>query len=198
MESFVTWPTTWPVLRLFSRNPLIRTSDRIDAAVATLAVVVVVIAAACAGALGTMVYDVRAHTYLEQAHTRHPVAAIAVEDSKTTVTPETTTSTVHARWQVNGTERAEVLGCDEDVKAGDPLQVWIDDHGNRVDPPTSIACAGIDAIAVAIAAWLSVVLAVTLVVAAARIHTNRTRDAQWEREIRCLVDDDGGRTNSSQ
>jgi hypothetical protein len=29
-------------------------------------------------------------------------------------------------------------------------------------------------------------------------HANRMRDAQWEQDIRCLVDDDGGRTNTSQ
>jgi hypothetical protein len=198
MESFAIQPTTWPVLRLFSRNPLVRTSDRLEGAVVTLAVLVVVIAAACAGALGTMVYDARAQTYLAQAQTRHPAVAIAVENSKTTVMPETTTCTVHVRWQANGTDHAEVLGCDADVKAGDPLRVWVDALGNRVDPPTSLACAGIDAVGVAIVAWLSALLVVTLMVAAARGHLNRKRDAQWEREIRCLVDDSGGRTSSSQ
>ena len=62
MESFVIRPTTWPVLRLFSRNPLIRTSDRIEAAAAALAGLLIVIAAACAGVIGTMIH-------------RHPVTA---------------------------------------------------------------------------------------------------------------------------
>jgi hypothetical protein len=57
MESFVIRPTTWPVLRLVSRNPLIRTSDRVEAAVAALAVLLVVVAAACAGVAGTMIHD---------------------------------------------------------------------------------------------------------------------------------------------
>ncbi|MBO0880502.1 MAG: hypothetical protein J2P17_09180, partial [Mycobacterium sp.] len=162
MERFVIRPMTWPVLRLFSRNPLLRASDRIDAAVVALAILAVVIAAACAGVLGTMVYDTRAQTYRAEAQTRHPVPAIAVEDSKTTAMPDATVSTVHARWHANGADHADVLGCDEGVKAGDPLQVWVDAHGNRVDAPTSIACAGIDAASVAMVAWLSAVLAVTL------------------------------------
>ena len=62
MESFVIRPMTWPVLRLFSRNPLIRSCDRIETAVVTLAVSLVVIAAACAGVIGTMIH-------------RHPVTA---------------------------------------------------------------------------------------------------------------------------
>ena len=62
MESFVIRPMTWPVLRLFSRNPLMRTSDRIEAAAAALAGLLIVIAAACAGVIGTMIH-------------RHPVTA---------------------------------------------------------------------------------------------------------------------------
>jgi hypothetical protein len=197
MENFVIRPMTWPVLRLFSRNPLVRTSDRVETAVVTLAALVVVIAAACAGVLGTMVHDAKTQSYLEQTQTRHAVVAIAVEGSKTAVVPETAASTVYARWQANGIDHADVLGWDYAVKAGDQLQIWVNADGNRVDPPTPIARAGTDAVIVAIVAWLSVVLAVTQVVAWVRIRTTRAREAQWERDIRCLIDD-GGRTNSSQ
>jgi hypothetical protein len=69
MESFVIRPTTWPVLRLFSRNPLMRNSDRIEAAAAALAGLLIVIAAACAGVIGTMIHDTETQNYLEQART---------------------------------------------------------------------------------------------------------------------------------
>src|ERR1700738_2297944 len=98
MESFVIRPMTWPVLRLFSRNPLMRTSDRIEAAVVTLAGLLVVVAAACAGVIGAMIHDAEAQNYLEQAQTRHAVVAIAVDDSKPAVSSETTASRVYARW----------------------------------------------------------------------------------------------------
>jgi hypothetical protein len=193
----------WPVLRLFSRGPMVRTIDRVEAAVVMLAALVVVSAAACAGALGTMVHDTRVQTYIEQAKTRHPVMAIAVEDSKNTTTPdtpetpETTDSTVYARWQANGTDRASVLSWDEDVKAGDPLRIWVDADGNRVSQPSPTSRAVTDAVSVAIVAWLSVVLAVTGVVSAVRTHTRCTRDTQWEQELRCLFEGEGC-TNSPQ
>ncbi len=44
MESFVIRPMTWPVLRFFSRSPLMRTTDRVEAAVAALAIAQVVAA----------------------------------------------------------------------------------------------------------------------------------------------------------
>ena len=77
MQNFVIRPMTWPVLRLFSRSPLIRVSDRIEAAVVTLAVLFVVIATACAGVAGTMINDVQAQKYLEQQQTRHAIVARA-------------------------------------------------------------------------------------------------------------------------
>jgi hypothetical protein len=201
MDSFVIRRRMRPVVRLFGSDPLIRTSDRIEAAVIALAALVVVIAAACAGALGTMVHDARAQMYVEQAKTRHPVMAIAVEDSTTTITPEstpqTTASTVYARWQAHGTDHAGVLGCDEDVKMGDRLQIWVDGEGNRVSEPSPISRAVTDAVSVAIVAWLSVVLAVAGGISAVRAHASSARDAQWEHAIRCLFDGEGC-TNSPQ
>jgi hypothetical protein len=198
MESFVIRPMTWPVLRLFSRNPLMRTSDRIEAAVATLAGLLVVVAAACAGVIGTMIHDTETQNYLEQARTRHALVANAVDDSKPAASPETTVSTVLARWQVNGVDHADSLGWGYTVKAGDPLQIWVDDDGNRVDQPTPIARAAMDALTAAVVGWSIMALAAAQVVATVRAHIHRMRDAQWEREIRCLIHDDGGQSNRSQ
>jgi hypothetical protein len=198
MKSFVIRPMTWPVLRLFNRNPLIRTTDRIETAVVTLAVLLVVIAAACAGALGTVIHDTEAQNYRQQAQTRHAVVATAVADSKPAASSETTASTVYARWQLKGADHADVLGWDYAVKAGEPLQIWVDADGNRVDRPTPVARAVTDALTAAVVGWVIVVLAAAQVVCAVRAHANRMRDTQWDRDIRCLVDEDGGRTNRSQ
>ncbi len=198
MESFVIRPTTWPVLRLFSRNPLIRTSDRIETAVVTLAAILVVMAAALAGMLGTVIHDSETQKFLQQAQSRHAVVASAVEDSKPEVSAGAMAFTVAARWQANGIDHADVFGWDSAVKAGEPLRIWIDADGKRVSRPTPVERAVADALSAAVVGWLIVVLAATQVVCAVRAHANRMRDAQWEKDIRCLVDEDGGRTNRSQ
>lgn len=198
MESFVIRPMTWPALRLFSRNPLIRTSDRLETAVVTLAVVLVVIATACAGVLGTMIHDNQTQKYLEQARMRHAVVATAVDDSELAVSPETAAYTVQAQWRLNGIDHADLLGWSNSVKAGDPLQIWFDDHGQRVDQPSPVERAAVDALTAAVIGWLIVVAAAAQVVMIMRAHAGHIRNAQWERDIRSLVDDDGGRTNRSQ
>ena len=121
MESFVIRPMTWPVLRLFSRNPLMRTSDRIEAAVATLAGLLIVIAAACAGVIGTMIHDTETQNYLQQARTRHALVAKAVDDSKPAASTETTASTVHA----HGRSTALITPtCSAGITPSKPVSRW--------------------------------------------------------------------------
>jgi uncharacterized membrane protein YqjE len=197
MEYFLIRPTTWPVLRLFSRNPLMRTTDRVEAAVAALAVLLVVIAAACAGVIGTMIHDIESQNFREQARTRHVLVAKAVDDSKSAAPGETKASVVQARWNVNGVDHTGVVVTQYAIKGVGALQIWVDGDGNRVDPPTPIARAAMDALSVAVVGWSVVAMAGAEVVAAVRTHLTRVRNNQWEIEIRSLVEDDGGRTNHS-
>jgi hypothetical protein len=198
MESFVIRPMTWPVLRLFSRNPLIRTSDRIEAAVGALALLLVVVTAVCAGVIGTMIHDAQTQNYLEQAPTRHVLIAEAVDDSTPTGSADSTATTVHARWQVNGMNHFDAIASQGAVKAVAPLQIWVDGAGNLVDRPTPVARADRDAWTAALVGWLIVAVALAHVVATVHAHVKRMQNAQWDREIRSLVEDDGGRRNSSQ
>jgi hypothetical protein len=186
----------WWVLRACGRNPLVRRIDRLEVLIVALGIFLVVVAAACAGALGTAVHDARSRVYIAQAQTRHTVIASAIDDSTVVLGVDHNMATrVNARWQVNGTEHTGSLNWDHAVKTGDPLTIWVDRDGNRVDAPTPISQAGVDAVAVAYVAWQSVVLAAAVLICWGRSRLDRRRDSAWERDIRCLIDDDGGRTN---
>jgi hypothetical protein len=186
----------WWVLRACGRNPLVRRIDRLEVLIVALGIFLVVVAAACAGALGTAVHDARSRVYIAQAQTRHTVTASAIDDSTVVLGVDDNMATrVNARWQVNGTEHTGSLNWDHAVKTGDPLTIWVDRDGNRVDAPTPISQAGVDAVAVAYVAWQSVVLAAAVLICWGRSRLDRRRDSAWERDIRCLIDDDGGRTN---
>ena len=98
---------------------------------------------------------------------------------------------MNARWQVDGTEHTGSLTMDHAVKTGDPLMIWVDRDGDRVDAPTPTSQAGVDAVGVAYAAWQAVVLAAAGLVCWGRSRLDRRRDSAWERDIRCLIDDGG-------
>jgi hypothetical protein len=184
----------WWVLRACGRNPLVRGIDRLELLIVALGILFVLAAAACAGALGTAVHDARTRVYVEQAQTRHTVTARAIDVS--TIVPRANGSTatmVNARWQVKGTQRIGTISVDGGVKIGDPLTIWVDRDGARVDPPTPTSRAGVEAVGVAYAAWQAVGLAVTGLVRWGRSHLDGRRDSAWEHDIRCFIHDDSGR-----
>jgi hypothetical protein len=183
------------VLRACGRNPLVRGIDRLELLIIAVGILVLV-AAALAGALGTAVHDARSRVYIAQAQTRHAVTARATEDSTLVLRVDDSTATrVNARWQVDGTEHTGSLSWDHVVKTGDPLMIWVDRNGDRVVAPAPVSQAAADAIGVAYVAWQAVVLVVAGLVCLGRANLDRRRDSALERDIRCLIDDDGGRTN---
>jgi disulfide bond formation protein DsbB len=187
----VTW-WRWRLAQARGRNPLVRTSDRIEVAVMALAVAFSLFSLPIAGAIGTAVHEDRAHVYAEQQHDRHRVAATATADS--TSSPKGPV-TVAARWQLGDVENAGALTSDTPVNEGSSVDIWVDRNGRHVSAPAPSWQAGVDAVGAAMAFWLSVAAAAALVVALVRRLLRRTRYAGWNRDIANLVHDDGGRTN---
>jgi hypothetical protein len=186
----------WRVLRACGRNPLVRGIDRLELLIVALGILVALVSVACAGALGTAIHDARSRVYIEQAQTRHTLTATAMEDSTIVFGIDGSTATsVHARWQVDGTEHTGTLNWYHAVKTDDPLTIWVNRNGDCVDPPTPPSQAVDDAVGIAYLAWQTVALATAGLVCWGRSHLDRRRDSTWERDIRCLIDDDGGRTN---
>src|SRR3954453_14649250 len=127
----------WRGLRASGRNPLGRVIARVELFIVALGILVALVSVACAGALGTAVHDARSRVYIAQAQTRHTLTATATKDSAIVLRSDDSTATrVNARWQVDGTEHAGTFNWDHAVKVGDPLTIWVDSNGDRVDPPT--------------------------------------------------------------
>jgi hypothetical protein len=185
----------WWVLRACGRNPLVRGIDRLELFIIALGFLVVLTAAACAGALGTAVHDTRSREHIEQVQTRHTVIARAIDDSTIVASDDgsTTATRVNVRWQVDGTDRTDGLTVQDAVKTGDPLTIWVDGRGNRVGAPAPTSRAGADAVGVAYLAWQAVALAAAGLVRWGCSHLDGRRDAAWEHDIRCLINDDSGR-----
>jgi len=179
----------WWLLRAWRRrNPLVRTSDRIELFIVALGILIAMVATACAGALGTAVHEARSHVYLAEARTRHTLIARVAEDSTTVIGfRQHAVTYVHARWQLDGIEHAGALTIDGPVKTGDPLLIWVDRDGNRVDAPTPTSRAGADAVGVAYAVWQAVLFAVAGLICGGRAFLDRRRISGWERDIRSLA-----------
>lgn len=123
----------WPILlRLWGRDPLVRTTDRVEALVLVLAVVVSLLSAPIAAAVGTAVHDSSRHLYAEQAHTRHTVAATVTDVPASQQALRISTITVTARWSAAGAEHNGAVKTKPATKTVDPIEIWVDNDGAKV------------------------------------------------------------------
>jgi hypothetical protein len=190
METFAIDPRRWRIARIFGRNPLLRRADRIEAAVMVVTLLASLVAVPLAGVVGAVAYGARAHLYAQEAHERHLVTGTVADarraDSGITV--------VQARWPVAVGERTGTVQLSAPAKAGERIELWVDKDGTPSPPPTPAWHAVADGLGIAVATALMVAVGMASLVAGIRSRLDRMRDAQWDREISCLVDD-GGRTN---
>jgi hypothetical protein len=100
------------------------------------------------------------------------------------------------RWRVDGVDHTQILKVDPEAKVGDQVDIWVDGSGNRVAAPVPMSQAGIDALVVASASWLVMMAGVAGLSALVRAGVTRRRNISWDRELRTLVNNGGGRTGS--
>ncbi|KKC04730.1 hypothetical protein AWC17_26500 [Mycobacterium nebraskense] len=184
METFTLDPRCWRVARVLGRNPLLRRTDRIEALVILVALVVSLVAVPVAGVVGAVTYGARDRVYTQEAHQRHRVMATVadarVEDLGVTV--------VQAKWPGPNGERRGTLELMEHAKAGGTIEIWVDGDGNPVVPPTPTWLAAGEAVGVAVVTALAVTLVMAALVAVVQSRLDRARDALWERDIKFLAE----------
>ncbi|MGH3554427.1 MAG: Rv1733c family protein [Mycobacterium sp.] len=188
MDTFTLRISWGPFARLFGRNPLVRASDRVEALVVVLAVVVSLLAVPIAAAVGTAVHDSRRHLYAEQAQTRRMVTATVIDDGVAR-TPRSKTMTVRVRWFAAGAEHTGAVKTRQTVKPGDSIDIWVDQDGSQVGPPMRTAVH--EAVAAALAVWLGVATAAAALIAAIRAVLNHMRHTRWQHDFDKLVGDGG-------
>jgi beta-lactamase regulating signal transducer with metallopeptidase domain len=193
MDTFTVRLPRWTVLlRLAGRDPLVRTTDRIEALVLVLAVAVSLLAAPIAAAVGTAVYDSSRHIYAEQAHTRHTVAATVTDvPASQQILRTGTTTTVSARWTAAGAEHTGTVKAQSTAKAGDTLEIWVDDNGAQVPAPAPTSRAAAEAAMGALVIWICAAAIAATLLAVTRAVCDRIRFTRWQHDLDNLVGNDG-------
>ncbi|MCV7221509.1 hypothetical protein H7I95_11395 [Mycolicibacterium elephantis] len=190
----VRWPRG-PIRWLFSRNPLVRGVDRLEAVIVLITASVALMAVPVAGAVGTAVHDSRSQVYAQQAQSRHPWTATVTGDAISADELDITagipamprqTITVPARWVVDGSEHRGMVNAAPTVALGDRVDIWIDDDGRLVGEPAPQSRAPAEAVAAALGVWLGITAGVAVVGAFARVALNHARDARWQYDIDSL------------
>jgi hypothetical protein len=193
MNTFTVRLPRWPVLlRLRGRDPLVRTTDRIEALVVVLAVVVSLLAIPIAAAVGTAVYDSRRQAYAEQADTRHTVPATVTDIPASQQILRTGTITVPARWTADGAEHTGAVEAQSTTKTGDTVEIWVDHNGAKVPAPTPTTRAAVEAATGALVIWISVAAIAATLSTLTRAVCDRIRFAGWQHDLDSLVGNGDG------
>ena len=190
METFTIDPRRWRIGRIFGRNPLLRRADRVEAVVMLVALLASLIAIPLAGVVGAVAYGARAHLYAQEAQQRHLVTGPAADAKRT----DPGTAAARAGWPATVGKRTGTLQPSTPAGTGESTELWVDKDGMPSPPPTPTWHAVADGLGIAVATALMVALGIASLVAGVRSRLDRTRDAQWDRELRSLVDG-GGRAN---
>ena len=197
MDTFTVRLPRWPILlRLLGRDPLVRTTDRIEALVLVLAVVVSLLAAPIAAAVGSEVHDSRGHLYAEQAHTRHIVVATVTDVPASQQVLRTGTITVPVRWSAAGAEHTGEVMAQWTTKTGDSIEIWVDNDGAQVPVPTPTIFAAVEAVTGALVIWMCVAAAVATLFTVIRAVCDRIRFTGWQHDLDSLVGHGDGHTTN--
>ncbi|WP_068187509.1 hypothetical protein [Mycobacterium sp. UM_CSW] len=175
------------LVRLFGRNPLVRSTDRVEALLLVFAFVVSIIALPVAAAVGTAVHDSRSRVYAAQAQTHQKATATITGDPRADRNLSSPTVTAPARWVVAGDEHAGLVVVDRATKPGERVDIWVDEQGLPVGKP--VFSAKDEAVATGTAIWFGVVIGAAVLFGMARIFLDRKRHAGWQRDFDRMVGD---------
>ena len=193
MDTFTVRLPRWPILlRLWGRDPLVRTTDRVEALVLVLAVVVSLLSAPIAAAVGTAVHDSSRHLYAEQAHTRHTVAATVTDVPASQQALRISTITVTARWSAAGAEHTGAVKAQSTTKTGDTVEIWVDDNGAQAPAPTPTTRAAVEVATGALVIWISVAAIAATLSTLTRAVCDRIRFTGWQHDLDSLVGNGDG------
>ena len=176
----------------FDRNPLRRGTDRVEAALRLVMMILLVVAVPIAAVAAGRQAD---HLALNQAHAEqaanHLVTAALLRDAPATGIPDPYTSIqtvwVPARWQPPGqpSRTGEVLAL-AGARKGSTVRTWIDASGAVTNPTLDhrdiVGDVCIAVVATCVVSWLVLLLSGTL----ARRALNRRRLSAWEAEWRAF------------
>jgi hypothetical protein len=181
-------------------NPLIRTTDRLEALAVLAALVSALIAIPAAAQAGNLVYESAVHTADEQAHDRHAVQALVVEGSRRMPAdfegPATDSPAyVRAQWREGTQVRTEQITSPSMAKAGESLTIWLDDTGKVVAAPLTADDAKLSAAVATGTVWIVIVVCGALAAFLIRRGLDRSRDRAWDRELHLLAYNDDGWAN---
>jgi sensor c-di-GMP phosphodiesterase-like protein len=174
----------WP-----DHNPLRRTSDRVEAAIIAIALILFLAGAPLLALFAWHWADSAAHRVQQrQQATWHQVSALLLADARPVVDigyGGIAGSEVPARWTApDGTARAGDVPAPENAQAGRTVRIWVDESGAQTGPPLRAQQATGQATLAAVLAPFALGTVLLCAVSVAVYILDRRRLAAWAADWR--------------
>lgn len=170
------------------RGPLVRPSDRLQARLLALVILLSLAAAVGAVLLGIGEYSATAAKSREQTATRYTVTAVLLADGPPPAaagrggTPFNSAPT-RATWRTrDGQQRVGDVAAAAGTVAGHEIKIWVDETGAPAERPLTAAAATIGAPLGAATLGAATVSLLVFLYRGAVCALNRRRFAEWQQE----------------
>lgn len=167
------------------RNPLARSSDRVQGGVLIVVVALALLAIPVVATVGSVVYANRAADAVEHARSSHETEAVLLADAPDTAGYFTAdiapVAGVQAAWQLSDgtTEQGEITVLAGSLK-GSRTTIWVDESGAMTTPPLTESDAASLGVLVAMLMWLFGVMLLVVGYVLLRWALDRKRYRQWQ------------------
>ncbi|MEV4603619.1 hypothetical protein AB0K15_40360 [Amycolatopsis sp. NPDC049253] len=183
----------WWHLLVPGRGSVARTSDRLQAGLALVVILVALAAIPFSAAAGSSVYASQKAVSVRELAEYMPVTATLLADGPPISVSGRSGAVggpmpTDATWDSAGDVRhVGKVSADEGTHRGDTVQIWVDHAGVVVDPPLSAAAAVVNAVAAAAGLLSAVWLGLALVYRIAVFALDRYRMGRWRQEWFAVV-----------
>ncbi|MFZ2178727.1 MAG: hypothetical protein WAW17_32795 [Rhodococcus sp. (in: high G+C Gram-positive bacteria)] len=173
-------------------NPLLRRADRIENLFILAVIVLAFAMLPIAIFVGVRTVDSQVALAEQQAQEYRTVTATTLADSAAVTmaadTAPSTLETAPAKWMWGDDIRRADITVAPSTPAGTREQVWVDGEGDLTAPPMSTASARVGGVIAGIFTWFAVMMIAFSAFLIAKVSLNRSRDAQWDRDLRRFFD----------
>jgi hypothetical protein len=163
------------------RNPLRRRSDRVEAVVRLIAVVVFIVTAVLSGGAAARNHEAGLRAAAEEAKSRRQVIVVLTESPRAVAVPDQAVVVgghARAQWRHgDGTTKEAVVRVPSTLRVGDRATIWLDDTGRQVEAPGTHQVTLLSLVAVSLGMTVAAAVVLILVVVGVRQFNER----RWRR-----------------
>ncbi|MEQ7125848.1 hypothetical protein ABN034_15150 [Actinopolymorpha sp. B11F2] len=182
------WAVAFARRLAWTRNPMYRTSDRVEGLLLLAVLVAALVAIPLAIGVGRTAYDDGLRQSAQLTAAGHWIRATLVETVPETAVsqpdaPTTLTTLARARWKApDGSLREAKVPAKAGTAAGTKVPVWVNESGQAVRPPPRTDQVSDKAVATGLTSWMAMELGVVVSFLLLRWLLDRRRLASWEAE----------------